>query len=315
MRNAFEQLNKALMFYFPSRANYWDTITYCQINDKISEIGRYYLNFKSKYYYPYNFSGDGVPLYKMSSDREIFQPTVICQYALGIYETMYENNFKDKYLQEKFFIQADWLLNNILTLKRGSGWILDFDVPDYNLRSPWISALTQGEAISVLCRAFKLSGKEVYLDTAKDALIPFKYTVLQGGLKSQFKNFPVYEEYPSQEVNVVLNGFIFSLLGIFDLCLVENNPTANELFSEGVNSIANLLQYFDTGIWSKYNLYGYPGNRLASYKYHRLHIEQLKVLYFITSNRVFYDYYNKWEGYDKSFKNRTKALFQKLTDQ
>jgi hypothetical protein len=308
----YEQLNKALMFYIPSIATYWDSNTACQIESESSNLGKYYLDFSSKYYYPDNFSGEGIPLFKVNSALDVYQPTVICQYALGIYELLERKRLDDRDLAKKFFTQADWLIKNKSALNHGVGWKLNFDISDYELKSPWISALTQGEAISVLCRAYKLSGKEIYLKAAESAMEPFLFDVSEGGVKNYFREIPVYEEYPSTRANVVLNGFIFSLFGIYDLYLTNNSTLAKEIFVQGIRSLLSLLAYFDTGIWSLYNLYRFPGKYLASYKYHRLHIEQLKALYILTSETVFHDYYNRWRLYSKSFRNRTKVLLLKL---
>lgn len=310
--NIYEQLNKVLMFYFPSLATYWDSITLCQVENKVTNFGRYYLNFESKYYYPGNFSSNGIPIYKLNSNKEIYQPTVICQYALGIFELLNKKNFEDKKLNEQFINQANWLLNNQINLKYGASWYLNFDVPEYGLKQPWISALTQGEAISVLCRAYWITGKNIFLNAAEKALMPFQYNVSEGGLRNHFENIPVYEEYPSRKTNAVLNGFIFSLYGLFDLYLVSDNSSAKELFDQGIESLIKLVKYYDTGYWSQYNLYRYPQKYLSSYKYHILHIEQLKSLYLITSNKIFYNYYTRWDSCNKSLKKKTKALIIKL---
>ncbi len=300
------------MFYFPSVGTYWDSITPCQVEEPASSLDRYYLNMETKYYYPFNFSSDGIPLYKMDFNKEIFQPTVICQYALGVYEKLFKTGFNDQDLLNKFIKQANWLVKNQKKLNNGSGWELRFDIPVYKLKQPWISALTQGEAISVLCRAFKLTKKEIYLETAEAAMVPFQYDISEGGVRNYFNNIPVYEEYPSRKLNFVLNGFIFSLFGLYDLYLTTKDKRAKELFTQGVGSLLKLLKFFDTGIWSQYNLYRYPQVYLSSYKYHRLHIEQLKVLSILTKEKELEYYYFTWKEYDRSIINRTRALLKKL---
>lgn len=82
-----------------------------------------------------------------------------------------------------------------------------------------LSAMGQGQAISLLSRAFYHSGgNEVYLNTAYAALKPFKVLSKNGGVLSEFMNlYPWYEEYPTVPPIFILNGFMYSLIGLYDL--------------------------------------------------------------------------------------------------
>lgn len=310
--NFYYGLSKVLMYYFPGVATYWDTITPCQIKGNLSSPGKYYLDFSSKYFYPGNFTKEGVPLFKLNEDIEILNPTVICQYALGIFDLNNDKEFTETGRYKKFLIQADWLVANGQPLRHGLGWYLNYDIPEYDLKSPWISALTQGEAISVLCRAYLLKKEQKYLDCAEQALIPYGYNISEGGLRNYFNNIPIYEEYPSEKVNIVLNGFIFALFGFYDLYLTNSNKSAKKLFDTGLESLEKIIHYFDVKYWSQYNLYYFPKDYLASYKYHILHIEQLKALYFLTKKDFLKDAYKKWQSYNSRFCYRSRALFNKL---
>lgn len=77
----------------------------------------------------------------------------------------------------------------------------------------------QGQAISLLSRAFFHSGgNKQYLDTAFAALKPFKVLTKNGGVLSKFMNlYPWYEEYPTVPSIFILNGFMYSLIGLYDL--------------------------------------------------------------------------------------------------
>jgi len=308
----FNQCGKMLEFYFPFLASYWDTITRCQINDKVSTLGRYYLDFRPKYHYPGKFSKEGIPLFQVSNDTEIFHPTVICQYALGIFDFLLDGNYADEKLKERFFTQVNWLVQHKQKLDHGYGWYLNYDVPEYRLKYPWISALTQGEAISVLCRAYLLSNDNKYLDCAESALVPFEYSVREGGLLNFFNGVRIFEEYPSQKPNIVLNGYIFAVFGLYDLFLTNSNPIAERLYNNSIESLLKIINYFDIKYWSQYNLYYYPDLYPASYTYHNLHVEQLKALYIISKEEIFNNYYHKWKSYNSNFLYKSKALLKKL---
>ncbi len=301
------------MYYFQGFTSYWDEPSYCLVSKPGLILSEYYMDLKSKYYYPGNFDSSGVPLYKaMLNGKESYHPTVICLFALAAFSWMNKKKISDELLKKQFLIQADWLVNNQKKLIHGTGWELYYDIDEYSLKSPWISALTQGVGISVLCRAFKINKKEIYISAAENALIPFQYGVVEGGLLNHFEDILIFEEYPSKRANATLNGFIFALLGINDLYLINHNNFAKELFKSGIESLKKLIEYFDMGYWSQYNLYNFPSEYPASYHYHILHIEQMKVLYFLTQDNVFLDYYWRWKSYSNNFHKKNKALIRRI---
>jgi hypothetical protein len=308
-------LNKISVFYFPEKAGYWNSITPCTINQKPQNLGRYYLDFSSKVDYPGSFSFQGIPLFSFEGNSSIEHPTVIAQYAFGIYESLFVKNYLDDALKAKYLNMADWFINNAVNVKGGKGWWINIDYyPEYKLKNPWISAMAQGEAISVLTRAAKLVQNESYERFAIEALGPFHHDVKDGGLVNYFKNIAVFEECPTPDKPMaVLNGFIFSLFGLYDLFLLNGNEKAYALFTQGINSINKILPYFDIEHWSQYYLFDYPKKYYSSYTYHLLVTEQLKALYYLSNDNKILEYHIKWKNYSNSFFNRTRALVKKIT--
>ncbi len=295
------------VYYKKDSGNYWDSITPCCINNSPEKLSRYYLDFTSKADYPEGFDKNGIPLY-----QNYYHPIVICQYALGLYELLFKSNFSDLNSKEKYLKQSEWLINNFVKVNGRVTWPVEKKISGYGLEKPWSSALTQGETISVLLRAYSLTNNISFLNIAEKALELFELDVAESGIKNKFGGFTVYEEYPTLKTNFVLNGFIFSLFGLYDFILLNKNPKAKTLFEEGVKTLENLLPLFDTGYWSQYNLYYHPGKYLASYKYHLLHAEQLKALYFLTGKEIFLGYSNRWSSYGNSFYTKTFALIKKI---
>lgn len=80
----------------------------------------------------------------------------------------------------------------------------------------------QGHAISLLARAYHHSGGDRrYLNAALDGLKPFRVPSSKGGVRATFLNkYHWYEEYPTKPASFVLNGFIYSLLGLYDLKVI-----------------------------------------------------------------------------------------------
>lgn len=305
--------NKVSVFYNTDSANYWHTVTPCRISQKPGEIGFYFLDFSSKAAYSGKMDSKGVPLFEYPGEiPSTYHPVVICQYAMGLFDQFAVNSYTDNNIKEKFLVQANWLINNAVLKGDGAYWYFDFPDRRYGIKEPWISAMAQGEAISVLCRAYKITGNSLYLNTAKSALLPFYRYVSNGGVRKNFKEVLLFEEYPADEITGVLNGFIFSLFGIYDLALTLQDGEALKLFSEGITNLKLLLKYYDLGYWTRYDLFRFPLKNPASYTYHMLHVEQLKALYILTGENIFKEYSEKWRGYEKGITGKSRALINKI---
>jgi hypothetical protein len=296
------------VYYKKNSGSYWDSITPCCITGPPEKLSGYYLDFSSKADYPGDLDQDGIPIY-----QNYYHPVVICQYALGLYELLQAGNFSDNELKKKYLKQADWLVKNVKKVNGRLTWQIEKKIRGYGLEKPWSSALAQGEAISVLLRGYLLTNNNSYVKIAEETLELFEADVNKGGIKSKFNGCVIYEEYPSLKPNFVLNGFIFALFGLYDFILLDKNPKAKLLFEEGIRTLEKLLPLFDTGYWSQYNLYYHPGIYIASYKYHLIHVEQLKALYILTGRKIFLEYSRRWNSYANSFFIKTFALIKKVT--
>lgn len=66
-----------------------------------------------------------------------------------------------------------------------------------------------------------------------------------------------YEEYPTSPASFVLNGFIYSLLGLYDLNATvpaSLSRDAGHLYEQGMISLKKMLLLFDTGSGTIYDL-------------------------------------------------------------
>jgi hypothetical protein len=306
-------INKILVFYFPQKAGYWNLITRCIVLKKPGTLGRYYLDFSPKANFKGEFSDDGIPLYSFFGQPNIEHPIVIAQYGLAIYDRLFQKNYNDEILKKNFLNISNWFIKNKIDLKNGSGWYIHNKYPQFGLNYPFISAMAQGEAISVLTRAALLTNNSAFSDLADEAIAPFEMDVKDGGVVNYFKSIPVYEEGPSPlKTMAVLNGFIFSLFGLYDLMLLDKNNKARLLFEKGIESVKKLLPYYDINYWTRYYLFDYPKEYCSSFTYHVLVAEQLKALYILTDEVVFLEFSNRWTDYSKSFFKKSKALYKKL---
>ncbi len=107
-----------------------------------------------------------------------------------------------------------------------------------------------------------------------------------------------FEEYPKPYRNLVLNGLITALFGIYDLS-TTGDERARELFDAATTALERNLHRYDLGYWSAYDLSG-PIRRVAGNEYHEYHIMLLWALYEMTGNESFKRTADRWEGYRKS---------------
>lgn len=203
-----------------------------------------------------------------------------------------------------FLSHADWLVENI---RLDGSWNITHNkkIGRYILKAPWNSALSQGLGISVLVRAYKETNEEKYIITARKALIPFKKKIKNTGITTEnnFGNF--YEEYPLKENPThVLNGFITSLFGLYDLYLYDNNIEAKKLFDIGIVTLKKSINLYDKGYWTKYSLNKNSTLKnhwnLASPWYQKLHVAQLYAIYKITNDSLFLKYSKKFQNQERN---------------
>ncbi|OQR66743.1 D-glucuronyl C5-epimerase-like [Tropilaelaps mercedesae] len=170
------------------------------------------------------------------------------------------------------------------------------------LTPPWYSAMAQGQAMSLLVRAYLVTRQQIYLQSALRALELFKRSSRDGGVLTKFADrFSWYEEYPTAKSSFVLNGFVYSLFGIYDVYKVSNDSGARALFLDGFASLKHMLPLFDTGAGSVYDLrhFSIPSlaPNLARWDYHTTHISQLLYLNTIMQSNVLETTAQRWIDY------------------
>lgn len=146
----------------------------------------------------------------------------------------------------------------------------------YDLRPPWLSAIAQGEGASLLVRVHSETGEERYAEAALRALDPMAVSSSAGGVRTPLGAGFFLEEYPTAPPSMVLNGGIFALWGLHDVGLALGDARARNMFEEGAETLAANIERFDTGYWSRYDLFPHPLVNVASSAYHQLHIVQLR---------------------------------------
>ncbi|CAG9830726.1 unnamed protein product [Diabrotica balteata] len=208
---------------------------------------------------------------------------------------------------QQFYDAAEWFVRH-QDVETG-GWAIPVKrklaAGFQDLEPGWYSSMGQGHALSVLSRAYYHSGGDIrYLTAALRGLKPFRVPNSQGGVRATFLNtYNWYEEYPTEPASFVLNGFIYSLLGLYDLITIAPHREAQEaeiLYNEGMISLKNMLPLFDMGSVTSYDLRHFTistAPNLARWDYHATHVNQLLLLSTIENEPLYKVTAERWIGY------------------
>lgn len=280
-----------------------------------NELDQYYMKFHYKAEYKGDYDENNIPQLNYEGDIGIqYNPIAIAQWSLGNYNLWKQNQSQECYT--KFIKGSDWLHNNLkLNNKNVYVWQHHFDW-DYKetLINPWYSGLAQGQGLSALCRAYKITGDNKYLDSIKKVYQSFLIDVKNGGVTfTDEKNNIWIEEYIMQKNPThILNGFIWGLWGIYDYWLLTNNNDVKKLFERYVTTIEQNINRYDIRYWSLYELSKLPIKMRASIFYHKLHIVQLNILFKMTHIKLFETISNNWNKYLNKKINILRATFMKI---
>src|SRR5690606_23362682 len=94
-------------------------------------------------------------------------------------------------------------------------------------------------------------------------------------------------EYQTEPDVYTLNGFMFTLLGLYDWTTLTNSKLARSLFEEGIRTLEKILPYYDLGTITSYDLsyithvrpdFVVPIEPHVVPRYHAVHISQLQAL-------------------------------------
>lgn len=182
----------------------------------------------------------------------------------------------------------------------------------FQLAAGWPSAMAQGEGASLLTRLYTETGEERYADGARRAVRAMALASAEGGVQAGLDGRPWPEEYPTDPPSYVLNGGIFALWGYYDVGVGLRDQDARDAFDEGADTLADALHRWDTGHWSRYDLFPHPVLNVASSFYHALHTSQLESMNVIAPRPEFEQTATRFAGYAGSRLNRNRAFARKV---
>lgn len=268
----------------------------------LTEVKGYYNDLTGKVSPNTILDDEGVPYNITVGGIKAYFPITIFQYGLGLYD-LYLLEKKEDYLK-KFLDIANWALTK---QEKNGLWNCMSCIGDKMHLSQ--SSMCQSEGASVLIRAYVETKEDKYYDAASRAIDYMILPIELGGTCYYKTNdYPIFQEYVSNDNLSVLNGWIFSIFGLFDYTLVNNKEKYKKILNNTVDCLAKELNKYDRKIWSNYDQKG----TIASPAYNDLHVMQLRLLNKMFNNKEFEIYANKFEKYQKSKLRKSFAMAVKF---
>lgn len=228
---------------------------------------------------------DGIPMNLYAGKAE-YNPVQIAQYGLARHERWLRQGSATDLAT--VLHMADWLVDH----QDADGlWLYTF--PFGGQPVPWRSALAQGQAVSLLLRAWQESGDEDYHAAVLAAIPTMHRTLAQRGVAEWDQAGYWLEEYEPPYSHHTLNGMLLAMEGLREWVSVSGDASVDAWYRDAIRTIETQLYRYDTGAWSRYNLSG----STATTKYHIIHIVLLRHFARVALSVPMTSMANRWAGY------------------
>ncbi|MEC4888802.1 MAG: D-glucuronyl C5-epimerase family protein [Nitrospira sp.] len=252
-----------------------------------------------------DFDGLGVPRKIYRRQGAQYNPLFIAWWGLHTLERYLRNG--DKADLEKSLVQVRWLKANAVCRADGAVvWPCYFTWREGHcvLESGWISAMYQSVVISLLVRGYRVTGDKELLDLCLKGTRVFHQSIQEGGVRTFERGYVLYEEYPAFPLPRVLDGLIFSLLGLHDLAVQTRNSEVEALLKLGIEGLKASIGMWDyRGKWTWYGSHGY----LCPPHYHTLNCLLLGILGRQTGDATLIDQAAQWNARNLSILSKVEV--------
>lgn len=205
--------------------------------------------------------------------------------------------------------QLNWLASSAIWLPDSIPvWPCFWDAGEYGLEGPWISAMTQGQAISLLTRGASYFEDPAYLRLAgralaslRDPSLPITRRTTEGEI--------LFEEFPSAPPSLVLNGALCTWLGVWDYWRATGDPEARDFAIRSLGAMDRRIGDYELGDWTRYDLIK---TRPVSPTYQEIHATLAEAVHSITGEASWEDRARRWRHAAGRPEIRCKIFFQVL---
>lgn len=297
----------AVFWYLPEPPRVYDAATLAGYQGSASPSPLYLMDYARKLEYRVT-GADGILAmnYGAPIGRQR-NPEAAFQYALALHDAWRSAGDTDR--RDRFLHYA--------AVHRGEQdadgrWAYRFDW--YASRAPWYSGLAQARGASVMLRAWMATSDERFRQAASAAIGGFDRPAADGGFMARHPRagVPYVEEYPAQPTGV-LNGFLASLFGLWELAHWLGDDRAASLYARYRASADAMLPHYTTGWWTLYDLDPEsPFPNVHSPRYHRLATDYLRVLSAIDPSPTVLEFRDRWSAMDRPFPRARAAGLKAL---
>jgi hypothetical protein len=147
------------------------------------------------------------------------------------------------------------LLDELLSIAvpRGGGLAWEYYFTFDGGAPPWVSGLAQGTGLQAIARSGEKLGRlDELRPTIQQGLKMFEQKP-PTGVRVQTPDGVEYAQYSFWPSLSIVNGFVQSLVGLFDVAQITGDPRAQQLFADGEATARKVVPAFDTGAWSYYS--------------------------------------------------------------
>ncbi len=234
-----------------------------------------------------------------------YHPTIIAQYGLAQWNYYLATN--DERHSSMFLAQARWLIEHEVHIGNDAGgWPISFPHPDVRGDGSWLSALAQGQALSVLVRAYQLTQEEIFLEVARRVVRTFERDILDGGVSTPMGEEGVFfEEVAVYPATHTLSGFIFALFGLYDYVALTGDVQVKALIQRSLSTMHVLLEELDVGFWMLADLLH---RRLVSPSHLTLQTTLLETLATYSGCKHCSMLALRWKSYQRQLRSRLHYL-------
>jgi hypothetical protein len=240
--------------------------------------------------------------------RLIPDPIGVIQGGLALHDQLLDDPSQSE-RAEILRNQLDWLAASAIWLADSIPvWPCYWDAGEYGLEGPWISAMTQGQAISLLTRGADYFEDDAYLRLAeravaslRDPSLPITRRTAEGEV--------LFEEFPSEPPSLVLNGALCTWLGLWDYWRATGDAEVREFAMECLEAMDRRIGDYELGDWTRYDLIK---TRPVSPTYQEIHATLAEAIYSITGEPSWRDRALRWRGVAERPEVRFRIFFQVL---
>jgi hypothetical protein len=240
---------------------------------------------------PFPVDSHGIRLRRLNGVL-YYNPVALAQQGLGLvdaYEQTQDDRYRDLAIRVADKLRS--MARRSPTARPATFFPYDADFFMHGrrterIRAPWYSSMAQGMIVSFFVRLAAIQESTLLKDAsaALSSLIPNPIVPGRPWVSTIDRDRYLWlEEYPTAHDHT-LNGFMFTMFGIYDLWLATSDPVAMTLFQGGTATLRHFLPRFENpGGISFYCL----KHHVMSAGYHGTHVWQLRMMGRMTGDGFF----------------------------